>query len=197
MRNFYTGITAALVLGVLAFGQAVPVLASDEMEPQARVKSFNDIVRSLAPIAGQTEANGSVDLEIPFALNSAELLPGALAQLEALAAALETGELAAHRFQIIGHTDASGAAEYNRQLSAKRADAVKAFLTGEHKIAEDRLSTKGMGEDQLKNALSPEAADNRRVEVILIPLTGEDVDKTPLPSDGVEVRSDGTVKVQW
>ncbi|WP_290701345.1 OmpA family protein [Lacinutrix sp.] len=64
--------------------------------------------------------------------------------------------------KIIGHTDSVGIIEYNDILSSNRAKSVKAYLT-KSGIDASRLTTKGMGERQLKND-NPD--DNRRVEFV-------------------------------
>ena len=72
------------------------------------------------------------------------------------------------RFHIAGHTDASGAAGYNKALSPRRAAAVKAYLVNRRGIRPVRLETIGWGEERLKNPINPDGASNRRVEVIAL-----------------------------
>jgi len=68
---------------------------------------------------------------------------------------------------IDGHTDGSGAAEYNQKLSVQRAKAVVKRLIDKFDIAEERMTARGFGED--KPVASNKSADgralNRRVEV--------------------------------
>lgn len=63
-----------------------------------------------------------------------------------------------------GHTDSTGTAEHNQQLSQRRAAAVVAYLTGRG-IAASRLSSvgKGEGEPTEDNATPAGRAGNRRV----------------------------------
>jgi len=70
-------------------------------------------------------------------------------------------------FKIEGHTDSDGADDYNLELSAKRAKAVKEALT-DIGISQDRLQTEGKGETApVSENTSPEGkANNRRVEFI-------------------------------
>ena len=49
--------------------------------------------------------------------------------------------------EIGSHTDIRGNSKYNKDLSQKRADAVKDFLVG-NGIAEQRIIAKGYGESQ-------------------------------------------------
>lgn len=116
------------------------------------------------------EDNGpppSVNLNVPFEVNSAQLRPDAADQLDALAAALGSEVLATIRVEIVGHTDSSGAAEYNQQLSLKRAESVRAYLSGRKGIDAARLVPVGKGESEPMPGSRPEDPQNRRVEVRL------------------------------
>ncbi len=131
----------------------------------------NAIIRSLAPIEYLPEHSGkkrTVDLDIRFEINSAKLSRSAAGQLDELAAAINAPGLEGTRFRIAGHTDASGAAAYNKALSARRAASVKAYLVKQRGIRSARLETIGWGEERLKNPINPDGADNRRVEVIVL-----------------------------
>lgn len=69
------------------------------------------------------------------------------------------------KVEIAGHTDSVGAASYNKMLSQKRADKVKASLTGRG-IDASRMKSVGYGESQplTTNETSEGRAQNRRVE---------------------------------
>lgn len=68
-----------------------------------------------------------------------------------------------------GHTDSSGAAEYNLSLSKKRAESVTAYLTGQG-LSIGRFTTKWYGEDNPRgdNATPEGRAKNRRVELAIV-----------------------------
>jgi hypothetical protein len=134
----------------------------------AEVRTFGNIIGELVPITGDEGNPGkaAIDLDIRFEINSATLSPDATRQLDELGKALTSPQLATAKIEINGHTDASGDAVYNKKLSQKRADAVKGYLVKVYRINEGRLSAIGWGEEQLKNAKSPKAADNRRVEIV-------------------------------
>jgi OOP family OmpA-OmpF porin len=74
-------------------------------------------------------------------------------------------QFAGRRFEVIGHTDDVGLREANMQLSAARAEAVKAYLVGKGISASD-LMTSGAGPDRpVTNNATPEGrAKNRRIE---------------------------------
>jgi OOP family OmpA-OmpF porin len=71
------------------------------------------------------------------------------------------------KFEIDGHTDATGTPAHNATLSQQRADAVKAQLTTMG-IDASRLSTKGFGDTKpISDNVTPEGkANNRRVEFV-------------------------------
>ena len=56
--------------------------------------------------------------------------------------------------------------ERNMTLSERRAEAVRDYLVGHFSIGASRLIAIGYGEERLKNTADPDAAENRRVEVV-------------------------------
>ncbi len=149
------------------------VTAFIAINPKAIAQSEEEIVRGLEieEALAQPKTRGirvqvkaKVDLNIPFEINSSTLKPQAIDQLEQLESALKKDSLANYRFEVVGHTDASGAAEYNRQLSWRRAESVKRFLV-DRGIDRDRLETVGHGEEKLLMPDKPLHPDNRRVEI--------------------------------
>ncbi len=73
------------------------------------------------------------------------------------------------KISIEGHTDAQGPADYNRELSQSRAEAVRDFLIAEGMEAE-RLTAKGFGEDKpvASNKTVRGRVKNRRVEFNIV-----------------------------
>jgi outer membrane protein OmpA-like peptidoglycan-associated protein len=74
--------------------------------------------------------------------------------------------------EVAGHTDNVGDANYNRQLSQRRASAVAQYLVSRG-VAEPRIMTAAGGEEHpiASNSTEQGRAANRRVEVTLAPLT--------------------------
>ena len=68
------------------------------------------------------------DLRINFRSGSAEMTPEGEAEAKNFAAALTMPWLSKRRFEIAGHTDASGSKKKNLALSQARADAVMGLL---------------------------------------------------------------------
>jgi outer membrane protein OmpA-like peptidoglycan-associated protein len=73
---------------------------------------------------------------------------------------------------VIGHTDNTGSAGYNQDLSSRRAQAVAGVLL-EQGVSPSRVRAYGRGEDApVASNLTPEGRQlNRRVEVIIRPTT--------------------------
>ncbi|QYX57415.1 OmpA family protein [Roseovarius sp. SCSIO 43702] len=72
--------------------------------------------------------------------------------------------------QVVGHTDNTGAADYNQRLSERRANAVADVLM-EGGVSFNRIRTFGRGEDQpiASNLTAEGRAQNRRVEIVILP----------------------------
>lgn len=70
--------------------------------------------------------------------------------------------------RVEGHTDATGADDFNQKLSEDRAQSVKDFLFRQS-IADDRMTAVGYGEDRpvADNANAAGRKQNRRVEIII------------------------------
>ena len=76
--------------------------------------------------------------------------------------------------EVAGHTDNTGAAEYNQQLSERRANSVAQYLESQG-LASSRVVTVGAGETRpVADNATPEGRQaNRRVELTLTPLTSQ------------------------
>ena len=116
----------------------------------------------VVPYAGDTTPG--VNLSVQFAHASDKLTVADQALLDRLAKALQDQELAADRFAVAGHTDATGDARINLELSCARALAVKRYL-GTKGVSAQRLSAYGFGQTRLLTADTPNAPANRRVEI--------------------------------
>ncbi len=99
---------------------------------------------------------------VNFESNSDRLLPGATRVLDDAVATLKKNP--SIKFEVAGHTDSDGAAEYNESLSARRAQTVYDYLAT-NGIAEARMTVRGYGESQpiADNSTSAGKAQNRRV----------------------------------
>ena len=103
---------------------------------------------------------------IQFDVNSDRLRPESAPVLKLVADALAAN--ASLKLRIEGHTDTSGDAARNLDLSRRRAESVKSALVTRFGIAAGRLTTEGLGQTK---PLSPNdtpqgRANNRRVEFV-------------------------------
>ncbi len=73
------------------------------------------------------------------------------------------------KFEVAGHTDSDGAADYNLGLSTRRAQTVFDYLAGKG-VAENRMTVQGYGESQpiADNTSAAGKAQNRRVVLSVI-----------------------------
>jgi outer membrane protein OmpA-like peptidoglycan-associated protein len=108
----------------------------------------------------------NIDLEITFDYDSADISAKSLPSVQALGRALSNPDLKGSTFIVAGHTDAVGGESYNQDLSERRADSIKRYLTGKFGIAGTDLVTVGYGKSKLKDPSNPAAEVNRRVQVV-------------------------------
>jgi OOP family OmpA-OmpF porin len=114
------------------------------------------------------EAGRLVLSSIYFRTNSAALLPTSRRVLDEVGQALLDRPEA--QIEIQGHTDASGSAGYNLQLSEQRALAVFEYLTGTYPgLERGRFTVQGYGESRpiASNDTADGMAMNRRVEFVV------------------------------
>lgn len=106
--------------------------------------------------------------DVLFATDSATLRGDLTRDIKAVAANLI--RYPNSTIEVIGHTDNSGSAAYNQDLSQRRAVSVANVLR-ESGVPNARLAAYGRGEDQpIASNLTPEGrAANRRVEIIIRP----------------------------
>ncbi len=102
-----------------------------------------------------------------FDFDKSVLKPEGKAKLDDL-----VGKLKAVNLEVIiaiGHTDSIGSDAYNKKLSQRRADAVKAYLVSKG-IEANRIYTEGKGESQpiADNKTKEGRAKNRRVEIEVV-----------------------------
>jgi outer membrane protein OmpA-like peptidoglycan-associated protein len=117
-------------------------------------------------IAELAASKPKIDLEIQFDYNSADISKTSMAAAQELGKALSNPSLKGSTFVVAGHTDAVGSEPYNLDLSERRADTIKRFLTEKYGINGADLVTVGYGESKPKDASAPTDPINRRVQVV-------------------------------
>ena len=153
------GIGAAL--GGLAGNQAGLYMDNQERELRnvmasseaASIRRSQDVL--IATFKGETF----------FEHNSSSLLPGGYNEIARMASVLN--KYPQTQIEVGGHTDTTGSEQYNQQLSLRRARAVENALV-QQGITPNRIRAIGYGESR---PISSSHAMNRRVEVVIIPLT--------------------------
>jgi outer membrane protein OmpA-like peptidoglycan-associated protein len=187
MRTQYL---ARALLAAMLCTTAGTVLAQDAGNAQSSTPSVQSIIDQLKPsddsvvdgvhtrslrlgaAAGAVEAAdapapapASISMQIQFAFNSDRIDGASATTMGNLAAALASDELKGRTFEIVGHTDGVGSADYNMRLSKMRAASVKNYLVS-HGVSASRLQTQGKGESDLANPADPAAGENRRVVIV-------------------------------
>ena len=112
------------------------------------------------------EATAKFDLLVAFEFDSDKLTAAAKENLDQFAMALHDPRLKGEKFEIDGHTDATGAEQYNQGLSERRAAAVVAYLASRG-VDPEELKAKGFGKTKPRVS-DPFSAENRRVETHLL-----------------------------
>lgn len=103
-----------------------------------------------------------------FATDSAAV--GAQGQNDLYTIARNLNQYPDSRIQVIGHTDSTGSAAYNQDLSERRARSVSGILSASG-VSTNRLTTTGRGASApvASNDTVSGRAQNRRVEILIIP----------------------------
>lgn len=106
--------------------------------------------------------------DILFASDSAFVRPDLRSEITTLADSLNSYPNTT--VNVIGHTDNTGSAAYNLDLSDRRADTVASILM-DAGVAPFRVVSTGRGEDQpvATNLTEEGKAQNRRVEIVITP----------------------------
>jgi outer membrane protein OmpA-like peptidoglycan-associated protein len=119
--------------------------------------------RGLTPVAADSKDVG-LRIKINFELNSYQLTKTAQQNLDELGK--ELADSKSTRISLQGHTDKSGSAYYNRELSMRRAESAKEYLVNKFDIDPSRIVTMGFGFERLADENKPFSPVNRRVEVL-------------------------------
>lgn len=143
---------------------AVPLSTPTASTPTASTRPV--LSPAPPPVTEMAKPELKAAFRVEFDFNSTTLRPESRAILDRVAAVMSAPAAGAIRFRVIGHTDAVGDDAANLALSERRALAVVAYLTGQHRIAANRLEATGRGMRELLLPDQPMAAANRRVEIV-------------------------------
>ena len=167
--------------------------ATELADPVAIERYTRALDDSTSTQAGSKDITVTLNSDVTFASDSADLTPAADTQLQTVADQLDQypdgGTLT-----IVGHTDDVQDDAYNQTLSEKRANAVKTKLQQLTKLDKWKTSVSGKGESQpkIKDTTDEARAANRRVEITLTPTGGTTAQKAA-PSTGTLPEAKGPV----
>jgi len=152
-------------IGALAGGGAGYYMDKQDNELRAQLQNTGVSV---------TRNGDSIILNMPgnitFATGSSDINADFFAVLNSVALVVNKYEKT--YIDIVGHTDNTGAADMNQRLSEARANSVARYLESQ-KVLPARIVTSGMGmNNPIASNSTPEGrAQNRRVEIVLTPIT--------------------------
>ena len=132
----------------------------------------NDAVHradSLASVvAGLDNYQAIGNMSVTFGFDKSILTADDKAQLDTFAGTLATAK--SYIVEVTGGTDSTGDADYNYQLSQRRADAVVQYLASKYAIPAHRFYLIGIGKDKevADNKTREGRAKNRRVDIRLL-----------------------------
>jgi outer membrane protein OmpA-like peptidoglycan-associated protein len=145
--------------------------STEKVDVKARQDNASDIVlqkRPKDPLVKVGANEITIKQQVQFAVDSATILPQSNALLTEIADALVKNPRI-KRVEVQGHTDNTGTADRNKQLSEDRASSVVAWLTS-HGVGGDRLVSRGFGQSKplVPNVTGGNRARNRRVQFIIL-----------------------------
>jgi len=148
-----------------AVGGTAGGLIGHKMDKQAA-----EIKQTVAGASVTREGEGILvkfDSGILFDVDKTYLKPDAQTSLKQLAVSLQNNPQT--NILVVGHTDSTGTAAHNMDLSIRRSGAVKAFLV-QQGVDGSRLTTQGKGETEpiASNSTPAGRAQNRRVEIVIV-----------------------------
>jgi outer membrane protein OmpA-like peptidoglycan-associated protein len=155
-----------LMIGVSYAQAPMRSATSEELIQKLDPNSPPIRTRGMRNLTPEVREKPTVDLSIQFEFDSAKLLPESRPLLDNLAKAINSDKLRGFSFVVEGHTDIIGSSEYNQKLSDQRALSVLTYLASKG-VSKERLKAIGKGSTELLTPDKPDAAENRRVRIIL------------------------------
>ena len=127
-----------------------------------RADSLDQVVKGL------DNYKSLADVSVTFGFDKAALTKDDKEQLDQFAGQLNSAK--SYILEVTGGTDSTGSAEYNYQLSNRRADAVVQYLASKYNVPAHRFYLIGIGKDKevAPNNTAEGRKKNRRVEVRLL-----------------------------
>jgi OmpA-OmpF porin, OOP family len=135
-------------------------------QAQGSAKDAVNRADSLASVVANLDNYKQVGtVSVTFGFDKSELTTSDKAQLDTLGTQL--GSTKSYILEVTGGTDSVGNADYNYQLSQRRAEAVVQYLASKFNVPAHKFYLIGIGKDQevATNKTAAGRAQNRRVEV--------------------------------
>ena len=159
--------------------QAQGAADSANQNAQSATKAAGDAQTAAVDVVHRADSLDSVikgldnykplsNVTVTFGFDKAALTKDDKDQLDSFAASL--GSAKSYILEVTGGTDSTGPAQYNYDLSQRRADAVVQYLASKYGIAAHRFYLIGIGKDKevAPNTTAEGRKQNRRVEVQLL-----------------------------
>lgn len=162
----------------LVAGDAADKANKSATEASNRVDSLSGVVANL------DQYKSLADVSVTFGFDKAVLTAADKKELDKLAEGLATTR--GYILQVTGGTDSTGNADYNYQLSQRRADAVVNYLAAKYNVAPHRFYLVGIGKDAqiASDKTAAGRAKNRRVNVQLMSNMSNSTAAAPAPTSG-------------
>lgn len=159
-----TGSTARGAIIGAVVGGATGMIIGNQMDKQAK-----ELEQAVAGATVQRVGEGLVvtfDSGLLYDFDSYRIRAEAGRNLQSLASSLK--DYPNTDVLIVGHTDSSGSANYNQDLSLRRADAASSYLLT-YGVASSRIRTSGRGltEPVASNDTEAGRQTNRRIEIAI------------------------------
>ncbi len=151
--------------------QGAAKAASDAQMAADNVVHRADTLESV--IKGLDNYHPVANVAVTFGFDKSVLTADDRQQLDSFAAQLTSAK--SFILEVTGGTDSTGPAQYNYELSQRRADAVVQYLASKYQIPAHRFYLIGIGKDKevAPNTTAEGRKQNRRVEIRLLENTAE------------------------
>lgn len=162
------GIAGAMSAADKADQHAMAAGTSADAANQAATNASNRVDTLSGAVANLDQYKSLADVNVTFAFDRAVLTSSDKKELDGLASSLTATR--GYILQVTGGTDSVGDANYNYQLSQRRADAVVNYLASKYGIPPHKFYLVGIGKDVqiASDRTKAGRAKNRRVDVQLL-----------------------------
>ena len=159
--------------GLKGYSKAQETAKDNLAAERAFNEQFNKVQRYFRPDEAEVYKQGNQLVirmrGIQFPVGQATLSPDNYTLLSKVQQAIQT--FGQPTVTIEGHTDSTGSAQTNQELSQKRAEAVKTYLVANKTLPANRIRAAGYGPDRplAPNTTTEGRAMNRRIDVLITP----------------------------